>query len=73
MKKKSYKEQLPNGQGSDLDPKSVWENKRQQKAPSNEANESRRLSGSNLDHFFYDRNCLGSPAEYDDFSDESHP
>lgn len=73
MGKKNYKEKLPNGQGYDLDPKTVWENKKDKKNPFFEKNEERRLSKSNLDHFFPDQHGLGSPADYDDYSDESHP
>lgn len=56
-----------------LDPKTVWENKKDKKNPFFEKNEERRLSKSNLDRFFPDLHGLGSPAEYDDYSDESHP
>ncbi len=73
MGKKTYKEKLQSGQGYDLDPKSVWENKIDKKNPSIERNEERRLSGSNLDHFFPDQCGLGSPSDYDDYSEESHP
>jgi hypothetical protein len=73
MAKKSYKEKLPNGQGKDLEPKNHWENKAKKKNPFVERDENRRLSGSNLDHYFPDQHGLGSPSDHDDFGEDSFP
>ncbi|MEI6947659.1 hypothetical protein V9K67_10730 [Paraflavisolibacter sp. H34] len=73
-KKRSYKEQLPPGQGYDYDPKTHWEIKKEKAPPADiERWENRRLSRTNLDHFYPDDHGLGSPNDSDDYSDESHP
>ena len=70
-KRQSYKEELPKGQGMDLDPRSVWENKNDKRNKLNQDKEERRLDKSNLDHFYSDRHGLGSPIKADDYSEDS--
>jgi hypothetical protein len=72
-RKRTYREQLPNGQGYDLEPKSYWENKTEKNKFFKESDEERRLDKNNLDHYFPDQRGLGSPSKEDDYSEDSYP
>lgn len=73
MGKNSYKEELPHGQGKNLDPKDYWELKSDKRNPFKEKDESRRLDKTNLDHYYSDDHGLGSPSSSDDFGEDSFP
>lgn len=74
-KKRNYREKKQHGQGYDLEPKSHNEIKSQKnKNPlAKESDEESRLSGSKSQQYFKDQHGLGSPLNYDDYSDESFP
>jgi len=72
--KLAYKEKMQHGQGFDLEPKSDKEIQSQKlNSISKEFDEESRLSGSQNQQYFKDEKSLGSPANHDDYGEESFP
>lgn len=73
--KEAYREKQERYQGMDMEPKSAREIKadKSKNLLSRETDEEIRLSGSKSQQYFKDDRGLGSPASYDDFSEESEP
>lgn len=73
--RRAYREKIERYQGMDMDPKSNHEIRadKTKNTLSKESDEEIRLSGSKLQQYFKDDRGLGSPSNYDDYSEESEP
>jgi hypothetical protein len=73
--KQAYREQMQRGLGKKLEPLSNKEIKviRERNPLTNEQREEKRLSGSQNLQYRKDVYGLGSPLNYDDYSEEAFP